>query len=195
MQRPTRIVPRPGQESVWDYPRPPRVEPATRLVTILSAGEIVTRTDRALRVLKTAGAPTYYIPAKDIGLDLLRPAPGRGTWCEWKGSVAYFDLVIGDVVSQNAAWTYPRPTPAYEQLADHYSFYLSGRHRRLLPRRRTRPAPTGRFLRGLGNRRHNGSDKGRAGHGALVEDRLRSDAKGTLALGLLQRNLDIRYVR
>lgn len=143
MQRPTRATPGPGQESVWDYPRPPRVEPATRLVTIWFAGEIVTRTDRALRVLETAGAPTYYIPAEDIRLDLLRPAAGRGTWCEWKGSAAYFDLVLGDAVSEHAAWTYPRPSPSYRQLADHYSFYPAATDGCYLDDEPVRPQPGG----------------------------------------------------
>lgn len=128
---------------MWDYPRPPRVEPATRLVTIYFAGEIVTRTDKALRVLETAGAPTYYIPAEAIHLDLLRPAAGRGTWCEWKGSAAYFDLVLGDVISKNAAWTYPRPTPAYKQLADHYSFYPAATDGCYLDGELVRPQPGG----------------------------------------------------
>lgn len=128
---------------MWDYPRPPRVEPATRLVTIYFAGEIVTRTDKALRVLETAGAPTYYIPAEDIRLDLLRPAAGRGTWCEWKGSAAYLDLVLGDVISKNAAWTYPRPTPAYKQLAGHYSFYPASTDGCYLDGELVRPQPGG----------------------------------------------------
>lgn len=123
MFKPKRIEPGPGQESVWDYPRPPRVEPCRRLVTVRFAGREVARSERALRVLETAGAPTIYVPAADVDLDLVRPSGGRGTWCEWKGSARYFDLVAGDQVSERAAWTYPTPTPAFTALAGHYSFY------------------------------------------------------------------------
>jgi uncharacterized protein (DUF427 family) len=121
--RPKRIEPGPGQESVWDYPRPPRVEVCRRLVTVKFAGRQVARSDRALRVLETAGAPTIYIPSSDIDLECLRPAGGRGSWCEWKGSATYFDLVTGERESPKAAWTYRKPTPSFGQLADHFSFY------------------------------------------------------------------------
>jgi uncharacterized protein (DUF427 family) len=123
MFKPKRIEPGPGQESVWDYPRPPRVESCRRLVTVRFAGREVARSERALRVLETAGAPAIYVPAADVDLDLLRPSGGHGTWCEWKGSARYYDLVAGDEVSERAAWTYPTPTPAFTALAGHYSFY------------------------------------------------------------------------
>ncbi len=123
MFKPKRLEPGPGQESVWDYPRPPRIEPCRRLVVVKFAGLQVARSDRALRVLETAGAPTIYVPAADIDMAMLQPSAGSGTWCEWKGSAAYFDLVAGDRVSGRAAWTYPSPTPAFKAFADHYSFY------------------------------------------------------------------------
>lgn len=123
MFEPKRIEPGPGQESVWDYPRPPRIEPCRRLVTVKFAGRDLARSDRALRVLETAGAPTIYVPAADIDMEMLRPSAGSGTWCEWKGAAAYFDLVAGDRVGEKAAWTYPSPTPKFKALSDHVSFY------------------------------------------------------------------------
>src|SRR5688500_9173650 len=105
MFRPKRIEPGPGQESVWDYPRPPRVEPCRRLVTVRFAGSEIARSSAALRVLETAGAPTIYDPAADIDIERLQPSGGRGSWCEWKGSATYFDLVAGETVSPRAAWT------------------------------------------------------------------------------------------
>lgn len=123
MVRPQRIEPGPGQESVWDYPRPPQIETCLRLVTIRFGGAEIARSDRALRVLETAGAPTIYIPSDDIAMEHLRPATGRGSWCEWKGAATYFDLVSEGTVSPQAAWTYPSPTSAYGQLRGHYSFY------------------------------------------------------------------------
>lgn len=123
MKRPTRIEPGPGQESVWDYPRPPKVEPATRLVTIEFAGTQIVSSRKALRVLETAGAPTYYIPKPDIRFEHLRVSRTNSTWCEWKGGASYFDVVVGGQVAARAAWTYLEPTPRYKQLVNHLSFF------------------------------------------------------------------------
>jgi uncharacterized protein (DUF427 family) len=123
MARPRHVAPGPGQESVWDYPRPPRVEPATRLVTVEHGGVQIARSSHALRVLETAGAPAYYIPAKDVSLEHLNPSRGRTTWCEWKGVASYFDIVSGELVADRAAWTYHDPTPRFRQLREHYAFY------------------------------------------------------------------------
>lgn len=143
MFRPERIEPGPGQESVWDYPRPPRIEPCLRLVTIKFASLEIARSDRALRVLETAGAPTIYIPSSDIRPGSLRPAGGRGSWCEWKGAAKYFDLVAGGRESPQAAWTYPQPTPAFSELADHFSFYPARTDGCYLDDERVEPQPGG----------------------------------------------------
>lgn len=108
---------------MWDYPRPPRVEPCRRVVTVTFGGRQIARSNRGLRVLETAGAPTIYIPGGDVDLSSLRPSGGGGSWCEWKGSASYFDLVAGQAVRRRAAWTYPDPTPAFRALAGHFSFY------------------------------------------------------------------------
>jgi uncharacterized protein (DUF427 family) len=113
---PTR--PGPGQESVWDYPRPPRVEPSDEVVEVWLGGQVVARSTRTLRVLETSHPPTYYLPAEDFADGVLRPVPGR-TWCEFKGEAEYFDLVAGSVVAARAAWTYPRPTRGFEALLGH----------------------------------------------------------------------------
>jgi len=123
--RPQRMVPGPGQESVWDYPRPPAVKPTSRHVRIRFGGTTVAETTRAVRVLETAGAPTWYLPREDVRMDLLRPSGGRGSVCEWKGSAAYFDLVVDDRVSPRAAWTYERPHAGYEALAGRIAFYAA----------------------------------------------------------------------
>ncbi len=123
MKVPKKIEPRPGQESVWDCPRPPRVEPCVRLVTVRFAGREIARSSRALRVLETAGAPTIYIPAGDVDLEILKASADPGSWCEWKGGASYFDLIGGAAVSRQAAWTYRDPTPPYKALTGHYSFY------------------------------------------------------------------------
>jgi uncharacterized protein (DUF427 family) len=107
----------PGQESVWDYPRPPRVEESDETVAIELGGRVIARTTRSWRVLETSHPPTYYVP-QDAFIDgALRPTTGS-SWCEWKGAASYFDLVSGDVVSLRSAWTYRTPTPGFEVLVD-----------------------------------------------------------------------------
>ena len=116
--RPVPETPREGQESVWDYPRPPRVEPSTEVVEVRLGGRVVARTTRSLRVLETSHPPTYYLPVEDVVEGALLPVVGH-TWCEFKGEASYFDLVAGDVVAPRAAWTYPDPSPGFEALPGH----------------------------------------------------------------------------
>jgi uncharacterized protein (DUF427 family) len=98
------------------------VEPSERHVRVEIADTVVADTRRALRVLETAGAPVWYLPAADVRLDLL-VATERRTVCEWKGVARYYDLHVGDRVSRAAAWTYPQPAAGYEALRDHVAFY------------------------------------------------------------------------
>jgi len=107
-----RVEPGPGQESVWDYPRPPRVEPTSRHLVVEFGGLVVAETRRALRVLETSSPPVYYFPPEHVRLDLLALAAGT-TDCEWKGVAGYFDLRVGEHVSALAAWSYARPSPGY----------------------------------------------------------------------------------
>ena len=122
MARPTPIVPGPGQESVWDYPRPPRVEPTDDLVVVELGGAVVAETTRALRVLETSQPPAFYLPPADVDMSRLVATSGRTT-CEWKGVASYFDVAVDDIVAAAAAWAYPEPTEGFEALTDHIAFY------------------------------------------------------------------------
>ncbi len=117
-----RIEPGPGQESVWDYPRPPRLEPTDRHLVVRFADVTVADTRRAYRVLETSQPPAYYLPPDDVALDLLVPSTHR-TFCEWKGTAHYFDLVVGDRVSREAVWVYDDPTAAFAPLTGYLAFY------------------------------------------------------------------------
>jgi uncharacterized protein (DUF427 family) len=115
--------PGPGQESVWDYPRPPRLALDTRRVKVSAAGIAVADSRRAIRVLETASPPTFYLPPDDVDLSLLAPATG-GSTCEWKGRAAYWSLLLPDgTCLQSVAWSYPHPTPAFAAIAGWLSFY------------------------------------------------------------------------
>ncbi len=114
----------PERESVWDYPRPPRVEPCPQRVRVECNGEILAETSRAYRVLETSHPPTYYIPQIDVKMELLRPNAARSL-CEFKGVAGYWDLHIGGRITLAAAWSYPSPAPEYAVLRDHLAFYPS----------------------------------------------------------------------
>lgn len=119
---PTREVPGPGQESVWDYPRPPEIRPSDEEVEIWFAGRRIAHTRRALRVVETSQAPAYYLPADAVERDVLVPSD-RSSLCEWKGSAHYFDVVVGERRAPAGAWWYPEPWDRYAALAGHVAFY------------------------------------------------------------------------
>lgn len=119
-----RIEPGPGQESVWDYPRPPRLEDSSRHIQIVFNGEIIADSHRAKRVLETSHPPVYYLPPDDIQMGYLQVTP-RSTFCEWKGSARYFTLQVGDQSAENVAWSYPNPTQLFLPIQDYIAFYPS----------------------------------------------------------------------
>ena len=110
------------REAVWDYPRPPRVEPCQRVVRVEFNGRVLAESSRALRLLETSHPPTYYIPKVDVRVEFLR-ANGRRSFCEYKGAASYWDIRDGSEVSIAAAWSYPSPSEPYEALRDHFAFY------------------------------------------------------------------------
>ncbi|MCS7013955.1 MAG: DUF427 domain-containing protein [Chloroherpetonaceae bacterium] len=112
------------KESVWNYPRPPRLEPTARRLRVFFAGEKIADTTRALRVLETSHPPTYYIPVEDIKMQYLQPST-HWSFCEFKGEAAYWTVQVGKRSSPNAAWSYPNPTPRYADLKNHIAFYAS----------------------------------------------------------------------
>lgn len=116
------VIPEPGQESVWDYPRPPRIEAVPERLRVVVDGVILADTTGGLRVLETAGAPVYYIPPADVRTDLL-VVSSHTSFCEWKGSARYVRYVGAARRIDDVAWTYPTPTPGYEAIAGFLAFY------------------------------------------------------------------------
>lgn len=121
--KPEQVVPKlPGQESVWDYPRPPRLEDSSKHIQIIFGGLVIADTRRAKRVLETSHPPGYYIPPEDIKLEYLTPT-GQRSFCEWKGAAGYYTLQVGDKIAEGAAWYYPAPTPSFATIKDYVAFY------------------------------------------------------------------------
>jgi uncharacterized protein (DUF427 family) len=115
---------RPAPESVWDYPRPPRVELTSKRIRVIFNGQTIADSRRVFRVLETSHPPSFYIPAEDVRTEFLIATPHR-TICEFKGAAKYWTLVIGERTSENAAWNYPEPMPGFQAIKGHYAFYAS----------------------------------------------------------------------
>lgn len=111
-------------ESVWDYPRPPRLEPVGRRVRVVLGGVTIVDTQDALRVLETSHPPTVYVPPDAFTPGTLNDATGS-SFCEWKGVARYHDLRAGGAVADRSGWSYPRPTKPFLGLRDHVSVYPS----------------------------------------------------------------------
>lgn len=120
--KPQRIQPGPGQESVWDYPRPPRLEDTSRHIQVIFNGIVIADTYRAKRVLETSHPPTYYIPPEDIKLEYFTPSP-RTTFCEWKGQGSYYTITVNDKQATDTAWYYVNPTPTFTSLKGYVAVY------------------------------------------------------------------------
>ena len=147
--RPADIVPEtalPGDESVWDYPRPPLVTTVPDRASVHLGGQVIAASDRALRILETAGAPTYFFSPEDVVQRHLR-ATDEISICEWKGAAVYFDIRIGDRCAAHAAFAYPDPLDdlgqGYARIAGWYSFYPGRVDSAYVGRERVRPQAGG----------------------------------------------------
>jgi len=117
-----RIEPGPGQESVWDYPRPPRLDPSSKHIQAVFNGVVVADSRRAMRVLETSHPPVYYIPPEDARLASFAPG-GRSSHCEFKGKARYYTLTVGERVEADVAWYYPDPSRGFERIKDYIALY------------------------------------------------------------------------
>ena len=135
-----------GQESVWDYPRPPALVPGDRHVVIRLGSKVIAETRRAWRVLETSHPPTWYVPREDVTPGVLRRSSAAATVCEWKGEATYWDVVLPDGVMPEALWSYESPTASFAALAGAVTGYPA-RLECLVDGERARPQE-GRFYSG-----------------------------------------------
>lgn len=125
MTDPERIQPKAGQESVWDYPRPPRLEPSSKQIKIIFNQITIADSCRSYRLLETSHPPVYYLPPEDIKMEYLQLANSRKSFCEWKGFASYYDLQVENKQVSNAAWFYAEPNPEYADIKNYLAFYPS----------------------------------------------------------------------
>ncbi|ACK66101.1 protein of unknown function DUF427 [Rippkaea orientalis PCC 8801] len=122
--KPTPIPPKPGQESVWDYPRPAILQDTDKHLKIICNGVVLAETRKGKRVLETSHPPCYYFPPEDVKLEHLIETQKQSV-CEWKGRCRYYDIKIGERYIKSAAWAYLDTTPNFATLKGYYSFYGS----------------------------------------------------------------------
>jgi uncharacterized protein (DUF427 family) len=113
-----------AQESVWDYPRPPRLEKSGERLRVIFNGETIADTIAGFRVLETSHPPVYYLPPGDVALQYLVTAVGS-SWCEFKGQAKYWSLDVKGLRADSAAWSYAEPSSAYAEIAGYLAFYAS----------------------------------------------------------------------
>jgi uncharacterized protein (DUF427 family) len=154
-------VPGPGEESVWDYPRPPRVEAVPERVRVAVDGTTIADTFRAMRVLETSHAPVYYVPLADVLESAIRQATGS-SFCEWKGDATYWSIRVGGREIERAAWSYERPAPGFEAIRGHLAFYAASVDEAWVGDERATAQPGG-FYGGWVTARIVGPVKGEAG--------------------------------
>lgn len=142
MARPRPLPVAPGQESVWDYPRPPRIERVDRRVTVELGGEVIVDTGDVVRVLETSHPPVYYLPIAAFSAGALVPARGA-SFCEFKGAARYFDVVGGAARAEGAAWNYPTPARGYDLLVDRVALYAGKMDRCTVDGETVTPQPGG----------------------------------------------------
>lgn len=114
--------PGPGEESVWDYPRPPAISQDSRTIEVKWMEKTIALTTESVRVLETASPPTFYLPPKDLKTEFITKAPGS-SYCEWKGRATYWNITVHGNVLEKAAWSYEDPTPPFRSIAGYFSFY------------------------------------------------------------------------
>ncbi|RYE91569.1 MAG: DUF427 domain-containing protein [Oxalobacteraceae bacterium] len=141
--RETRIDPaQPGQESVWEYPRPAIAQPSSARILVELSNIVIADSCRAVRTIETSHPPSYYIPPADIMPGVLVAAEGS-SYCEWKGHARYFDVIAGSERRERAAWSYPNPTAGFLSLKDHVAFYAAAMDACFVDGERVIPQPGG----------------------------------------------------
>ena len=135
---------RPGQESVWDYPRPPALEPVDGELTVEHAGRLIARTTRGYRVLETSHPPVYYFPPEACDERYVNASTSKSSsFCEWKGSAEYVDVVVDGERFDRVGWRYDEPTPRFEAIAGYVAFYAGPFDRCTVRGQKVTPQPGG----------------------------------------------------
>lgn len=140
--RSERVEPEAGQESVWDYPRPPRVKEPSRHIRVMFNGVTIAETRHARRVVETSHPPVCYVPTEDVRMAYLGETLGS-SWCEWKGRARYYSVIVDGTRVERAARAHSQPQEGFEAIEDHVAFYAGAIDVCTAGRERLTPQPGG----------------------------------------------------
>ncbi len=135
-----RLKPGPGQESVWDYPVPPRAERCGRHVVVRFGDVDVADSRETVRVLERTHPPVYYVPPQHVRLELLTLNTYH-TDCEYKGRASYYDISLDGRTQRNIAWVYPDPAAAFSAIRGHIAFFAGRADAAFVDGERVTPQP------------------------------------------------------
>jgi uncharacterized protein (DUF427 family) len=110
------------KESVWDYPRPPKLEKINNHLKVVYKGTVVAETKNGYRVLETSHPPVYYFPPEDVKMDFLFNST-KTSFCEWKGEAKYYNIEVSGKRAENSAWYYPNPAKEFQPIKKHIAIY------------------------------------------------------------------------
>ncbi|KAG0622603.1 hypothetical protein M758_3G110500 [Ceratodon purpureus] len=140
--RQERVKPGPGQESVWDYPRPPALEPVPERIRIEFNSKTIADTTRGYRVLETSHPPVYYIPQEDLKMEYVKKAQGS-SFCEWKGNATYWTVQVDGRTAEKVGWSYESPTAPFRPIKSYFAFYCAPMDACYVGDERAQPQPGG----------------------------------------------------
>ncbi|CAF1467158.1 unnamed protein product [Adineta ricciae] len=115
-------------ENVWDYPRPPEIEPVQARLRVIFNQIVLADTTRAMRIIETGHPPTYYIPPEDVKQEYLN-RNDKTSYCGYKGLASYYDFILPDnqPIVKARIWSYENPTGSDEKyigVKGYFSFYV-----------------------------------------------------------------------
>ena len=80
-------------------------------------GAVLAESDRTIVV-----EGNHYFPRSAVRAEYLRPSDTQ-TVCPWKGTASYHHIEVNGECNSDAAWFYPNPKPAAEQIKDYVAFW------------------------------------------------------------------------
>jgi len=99
------------------------IRPAAVPVRIEVAGDVIARSDAALRVEESRHDPVWYLPKADVDFSRLT-ATETSTYCPFKGHASYWSIDAADGATlADCVWAYETPYDECAALADHVAFY------------------------------------------------------------------------
>ena len=98
------------------------VRPVGERVQVISGGEVIADTERALQLDESYHEPVYYLPRGDVRMDTLT-ATAHETYCPFKGTASYWSIQTGKGMLENAVWSYQDPLPEVTGIHGFLAFY------------------------------------------------------------------------